>query len=184
MRHVANIIVAFSKPEDGKSIKGILVRSGYEVAAVCMSGSQVLSAAEDLSGGIVVCGYRFEDMMYELRQCLSFNFEMLVLASPARWSGIQMSGVVCLPMPLKVHDLLSTLDMMLQAQQRIRRKLRSRPRERSKEEQDLINEAKALLMDRNNMTESEAHRYIQKCSMDSGTNLVETAQMIISLIHV
>ena len=178
---MANIIVAFSKPEDGKSIKGILVRSGYEVAAVCMSGSQVLSAAEDLSGGIVVCGYRFEDMMYdELRQCLSFNFEMLVLASPARWSGIQMSGVVCLP----VHDLLSTLDMMLQAQQRIRRKLRSRPRERSKEEQDLINEAKALLMDRNNMTESEAHRYIQKCSMDSGTNLVETAQMIISLIHV
>ena len=54
---MANIIVAFSKPEDGKSIKGILVRSGYEVAAVCMSGSQVLSAAEDLSGGIVVCGY-------------------------------------------------------------------------------------------------------------------------------
>ena len=95
-----------------------------------------------------------------------------------------MSGVVCLPMHLKVHDLLSTLDMMLQAQQRIRRKLRSRPRERSKEEQDLINEAKALLMDRNNMTEAEAHRYIQKCSMDSGTNLVETAQMIISLIHV
>ena len=182
---MANIIVAFSKPEDGKSIKGILVRSGYEVAAVCMSGSQVLSAAEDLSGGIVVCGYRFEDMMYdELRQCLSSNFEMLVLASPARWSGIQMSGVVCRHMPLKVHDLLSTLDMMLQAQQRIRRKLRSRPRERSKEEQDLINEAKALLMDRNNMTESEAHRYIQKCSMDSGTNLVETAQMIISLIHV
>ena len=180
---MANIIVAFSKPEDGKSIKGILVRSGYEVAAVCMSGSQVLSAAEDLSGGIVVCGYRFEDMMYD-EQSLSSNFEMLVLASPARWSGIQMSGVVCLPMPLKVHDLLSTLDMMLQAQQRIRRKLRSRPRERSKEEQDLINEAKALLMDRNNMTESEAHRYMQKCSMDSGTNLVETAQMIISLIHV
>ena len=72
--------------------------------------------------------------------------------------------------------------MMLQAQQRIRRKLRSRPRERSKEEQDLINEAKALLMDRNNMTESEAHRYIQKCSMDSGTNLVETAQMVLTLL--
>ncbi len=32
------------------------------------------------------------------------------------------------------------------------------------------------------MTESEAHRYIQKCSMDSGTNLVETAQMILALM--
>ena len=51
-------------------------------------------------------------------------------------------------------------------------------------EQELIAKAKALLMERNNMTEAEAHRYIQKCSMDSGTNLVETAQMVISLIHV
>ena len=38
---MANIIVAFSRPEDGKCIKGILVRSGYDVAAVCMSGSQI-----------------------------------------------------------------------------------------------------------------------------------------------
>ena len=182
---MANIIVAFSRPEDGKSIKGILVRSGYDVAAVCMSGSQALSAAEDLSGGILVCGYRFEDMMYdELRQCLSSSFEMLVLASPSRWNGVQTQGVVCLPMPLKVHNLLSTLDMMVQAQQRIRRKLRSRPKERSKEEQDLINEAKALLMERNNMTESEAHRYIQKCSMDSGTSLTETAEMVISMTKI
>ena len=62
--------------------------------------------------------------------------------------------------------------------------MKSRLRERSSEERRLIDEAKALLMERNNMTESEAHRYIQKCSMDSGTNLVETAQMVISLIHV
>ena len=79
----------------------------------------------------------------------------------------------------KLHS--QALDCLLYTS---RRKLRSRPKERSKEEQDLINEAKALLMERNNMTESEAHRYIQKCSMDSGTNLVETSQMIISLIHV
>ena len=29
----------------------------------------------------------------------------------------------------------------------------------------------------------EAHRYIQKCSMDSGTNMVETAQMILSMMN-
>ena len=74
--------------------------------------------------------------------------------------------------------------MMVQSQARIRRKQRLRPKERNMEEQNLIMRAKELLMERNNMTESEAHRYIQKCSMDSGTNLVETAQMVISLIHV
>ena len=30
-------------------------------------------------------------------------------------------------------------------------------------------------MERNQMTEEEAHHYIQKISMDSGTNMVETA---------
>ena len=38
-------------------------------------------------------------------------------------------------------------------------------------------------MARNNMTEEEAHRYIQKCSMDSGTNMVETAQMVLSIMN-
>ena len=32
------------------------------------------------------------------------------------------------------------------------------------------------------MTEADAHRYLQKCSMDSGTNLVETAQMVLTLL--
>ena len=33
------------------------------------------------------------------------------------------------------------------------------------------------------LTEEEAYRYIQKCSMDNGTNMVETAQMILTLIY-
>ena len=36
-------------------------------------------------------------------------------------------------------------------------------------------------MERNHMTEDEAHKYIQKCAMDSGTKLVESAQMVLSL---
>lgn len=182
---MTNIIVAFSKPEDGRNIKGILVRSGFHVVAVCTSGAQTITAAESLDSCIIVSGYRFEDMLYDqLRQCLPAAFGMLLISSPGRLSGQSTSNVICLPMPLKVHDLISTLEMMVQSQTRIRKKLRSKPKERSSQERDLIAQAKGLLMERNNMTESEAHRYIQKCSMDSGTNLVETAQMVISLIHV
>ena len=53
---------------------------------------------------------------------------------------------------------------------------------RTEEEKKILWEAKAVLMERNHMTEEEAHRYIQKCSMDSGTNLVETAQMVLTLL--
>ena len=37
-------------------------------------------------------------------------------------------------------------------------------------------------MYRNHMSEEEAHRYLQKCSMESGTNMVETAEMVLSVM--
>ena len=46
----------------------------------------------------------------------------------------------------------------------------------------MIRQAKELLMARNNLSEEEAHRYLQKSSMDSGTNMVETAQMVLSIM--
>ena len=66
---------------------------------------------------------------------------------------------------------------------RRRKKQREKPKQRSKDEQEMIAEAKALLMERNNMTEEEAHRYLQKNSMDSGTNIVETAEMVLSIMN-
>ena len=33
------------------------------------------------------------------------------------------------------------------------------------------------------MTEEEAHRYIQHSSMDTGTNMVETAQMVLTMMR-
>lgn len=53
---------------------------------------------------------------------------------------------------------------------------------RDPRQQEVISQAKELLMARNNMSEAEAHRYLQKSSMDSGTNMVETAQMVLSIM--
>ncbi len=182
---MANVIVAFSRPEDARSIKNILVKSGFHVVAVCTSGAQAIASAEDLGSGVVVCGYRLPDMLFaELYDCLPQEFSMLMVSSPGKRTAQIPENVVCLPMPLKVHDLVETVEMMTQAQARRRRKQRMHPRQRNEEEQTLINQAKYLLMERNGMSEEEAHRYIQKCSMDSGTNMIETAQMIISLISI
>ena len=67
------------------------------------------------------------------------------------------------------------------SQARKKKKRREKPRPKTEEERRTIREAKEILMLRNHMTEEEAHRYIQKCSMDSGTSIVETAQMVIHM---
>jgi len=66
-----NIIVAFPKQETAQNLKKILLQNGFHVDAVCSTGSQALQSANELGGGIVICGYRFVDMMYtELHEYL------------------------------------------------------------------------------------------------------------------
>lgn len=180
---MASIIVVFPKVEDAKNIRNLLVRNGYSVGAVCTSGAQALNYADNLNYGIVVCGYKFADMMYsELHECLPPNFEMLLMASQHVLSTANSTDIVCLSMPIKANDLVNTVEMMVTTMARKRKKLKSKPKERNDQELELIKQAKILLMERNNMTEEEAHRYIQKCSMDSATNMVETAQMVLTLL--
>ena len=91
-------------------------------------------------------------------------------------------GVISLSMPFKVFDLMNTIEMMAQSIGRRRKKRRAELKNRNPEQQALVKEAKSLLMERNNMSEGEAHRYLQKNSMDSGTNMVETAEMVLSIM--
>ena len=114
----------------------------------------------------------------EIAESLPDYFEMLLLTSKEGLAECP-PDVVTVTMPFQVSNLLSSVEMMLTQLDRRMRKDRSKPKVRNKEEKECIDQAKKLLMERNNMTEPEAFRYIQKSSMDSGTNMVETAQMIL-----
>ena len=181
---MVNIIVAFPKIENGKSIKSILIKNGFHVNGLCTTGAKTLQYADMLEEGIVVCAGRLMDMAcQQLREYLPDSFEMLVMSAPGSLEEEPMEHVLYLTMPLKVHELVSTMEMMAYAMERRKRKKKFRQPERSQEEKETLQKAKEVLMERNHMTEEEAHRYIQKSSMDSGTGLVEAAQMMLSLMQ-
>ena len=183
LSQVNNIVIAFPKKEVANSIKKILAQSGYTVTAVANTGASALSSMNGLNMGIIICGYRFSDMMYsEIYEYMPREFQMLLIASAAGIMEKNVDNLMSLSMPLKVHELLQTVEMMDYTITRRRKKLRQRPKVRSKEDQEMLSSAKAVLMERNGFSEEEAHRYIQKRSMDNGTGLVETAQMILSLM--
>lgn len=179
-----NIVVVFPKIEDAKSIKNLLVRNGMNVTAVCTSGAQTMNMVDNFDYTVVICGYKLNDMLYsELYECLPPTCQMLLVASRAKLQDVIYPEILSVAMPLKVNDLVNTIDMMMQTLERKKRKQRSKPKHRTPEEQAILDSAKRLLMERNNISEEEAHRYIQKTSMDSGTNLVETAQMVLEVMH-
>ncbi len=179
---ILRIIVAFPKLDDAKKLKNVLNRNGYDDILAYNNASQVIAAANESDGGIVLCGYRLTDMHYsELYGYLPRDFRMLLIASPVRLQECSIGNIMCLAMPIHSHELVSTLEtiqMEMNALERRRRK--QQPKKRTEKEQKIINDAKALLMERNHLSEEEAHKYIQKLSMDSGNNLVETAEMILA----
>ena len=180
---MANIVIAFPKMEDAIGIKNLLVRNGYPVTAVCTSGANVLSTIDDYNDGIVVCGYKLTDMLFsELRANMAGDFEMILLASAGKISDADCEGVVPVLMPLKAADFVNTVAMLSMNIARKKKKRKNIPKARSDEDRREIDRAKKILMEKNNMTEQEAHRYIQKISMDSGTGMAETAQMVIRIM--
>ena len=180
---MTNLIIAFPKPEDAKSNRKILVKNGFPVVAVCTSGAQTLQYADDLHNGVVVCGYRLTDMIYsQLREDLSDQFDMLLLASMRYISEIDDKRVRCVAMPLKVHELVSSVSAAVHACEMRKRMARQQPKQRNMRDKRQITLAKELLMAKKGMTEEEAHRYLQKSSMANGVNMIETAQMVLSIL--
>ena len=180
---MGSILIALPKIEDAKHISDILRRRGLETTAICTSGAKVLSTVHELDSGVVICGRRLTDMHYtQVAEYLPTYFEMLLISSQSTLEDCP-SGITALGIPFRANDLTGTVENMLAQQAKLLKKQKSAPKKRSEKEQNYINNAKWVLMEKNQMTETEAFRYIQKCSMDSGTNMVETAQKILLLIY-
>ena len=63
---MSTLIVAFPKIEEAKAVRSLLVRRGYDVAVPCTSGAQAINQADNLSDGIIICGYKLSDNIWKI----------------------------------------------------------------------------------------------------------------------
>ena len=171
------VIVAFENSKTAWRVKEILEGGGVASCVVCRSADQVRRTLHKLHVPAVVCGYKLGDQTAEvLYDDLPSTCLMLVLASNGMLELLDNEDIFRLPLPITKWDITASVSMLLQVSRRLER--RNRPR-RDAEQRELIRRAKALLMDERGMTEEQAHRYIQKASMDSRSRLTDTAQLIL-----
>ena len=170
---MAGIIVVFPKSEDSKSIRSLLVHSGYDSAFSCSTGAKAITLADTLGEGVIISGYRMPDMSYtDILEYVEDRFEMLLVASKQKLLEDE-TGVA----------MVNSVEMMQNNIFEKYSRKKSKPPKRTEEEQSIVDEAKAVLMQKNNMPENEAHRYIQKTAMDSGRTMVDTAASILQIMY-
>lgn len=174
---MAHIVVAFTGEEARRKALRLLAAEGLEAAAVCSAGGEVIRQVRRMGSAIVICGFRLRDMTAD---ALATDLRGLAaVMAVAKASHLELCGgenLFKLPVPASRAEFAATLGLLLDFEASHLRHPASRRRE---EERRSIRQAKELLMDVNRMTEEEAHRFLQKRSMERGVPLAEAARWVI-----
>lgn len=171
-------VVAFETYDNITKISESLEKGGIKVRYRCKTGQETIRAIKSMGGGVVICGYKFSDMTAShLAFELSDLALVLVIAKPAQLDYFDKEDVFSLSLPVNAKELLGSVRMLIQMDN-----MRSREviPQRSEEEEDLVLRAKYQLMEHNNMTEAQAHKYMQRRSMETSLKMSETARLILS----
>ena len=170
------VIVVFDSERSTGRICDMLECAGVAECHPCRSGGEARRNAVKFHIEVVICGFRLPDGSGEdLFDDLPDSASMLMIA-PQSQLDLVNEEIFRLPSPISRGDLIASVRMVLQMSRRLARLIRPR---RSDEERDVITQAKYLLMERNGLTEEQAHRFLQKKSMDSGVGLVQTAKLVL-----
>ena len=172
------IVVAFERQSNCDRLREALESTGEFSCLTCRSAAQVKRTVAKLRLDLVVCGFKLTDESCEtLYFDLPQRCAMLMVAPQAQLELCAAPGIFKLPAPVGRGPLLASVRMLAQLVQ-----ASQAPARRTQEEKELVEQAKAVLMGRDGMTEEQAHRFLQKRSMDQGTRLADTARRVLDEI--
>ncbi len=179
---MSSIIVANSNPDYAKKIAVVLRSSGLYIGGICTTGAQVIDFAnKHYHGGVVVSSVKLRDMpAFNLPRVVGSGYDFLYLVTPEFAGACDSIESVSLMLPLNRMSLISTVNMLLNISDYTSLNIKKKLSSGNFDEKQLVKSAKDLLMERNHLTEAQAHRFIQKKSMDTGKKMVETSMIILS----
>ena len=164
------LLLVFETEKTGSRIKEMIETAGLAECFLCHSAAEAKRLVYSKSIFAAVCGYKFQF------EDLPDSCYGLVLAPQSILVLIGNERLFKLVAPVSRGDLLAAVGMLLQASAQEDRTVRSG---RTRKEQETIDAAKQLLIAQMAMSEEQAHRYLQKRSMDSGIKMFKTAHMVL-----
>ena len=171
------VIVAFESGKSCERIRDILESSGTAECIVCHSAAEVKRTVSHQRVTTVICGFKLPDQTaQDLFEDLPTSCAMLMVANQAQLDLCANPDIFKLAAPVGRGDIVASVRMLLQFAGRMDRYVRPR---RSQEEEQVIHQAKQLLMARHGMSEEQAHRLLQKRSMDTGARMIQTARLVL-----
>lgn len=165
-----DIIVVHPVKETAMAIRALIEEGGFHVSHICALASSALEIACSKRNGIIVCPFVMRDMSStDLAFRLPPDFDVIALSKNG--SEQYMGNMITMPIPINVQEFLKTIGILSVSTSSFTK--------RSKSDEEYISKAKEVLISAKNMSETEAHKFLQTESMKTGENIVEIARNIL-----
>ena len=170
---MARIVIAGRSAQSREQMASLLSSSGYPVYRLCSSAGELRRVLNDCDDGLLILAGQLPDCSAdELFWDYGSQVQILLIARPPVLEACEEAGVFRLALPTTRQAVLGAVEMLTQLH-------RMRLPRRSADEKQLVEEAKALLMRRDGLTEPQAHRMLQQAAMSRGLRMADCAAQII-----
>ena len=172
------IILAFSSDKAAEKLKIMLEATSYYVEpSVCRSGAELLRRLGEVDDPLVIMGFKLPDLtVNHIYEAAGDECRILAVVRADHAEDIIYDEILALPLPITRARLIDSVNILLGNIPDNKKNI-----SRSADELKLVERAKLFLMERFNMTEEQAHRFIQKRSMDTGARFTDTAKAILNI---
>lgn len=185
--NTGGILIVCSKPELIKELRALMLHQGYTCVEYSLSASAARRKLDLFEPELILVNAPLQDELgidFVLDIAENTDAGILVLAKHEFLEEMQYKlekvGALILPKPINKMTLIQSARFASQSRKSVRGlKLQNEDLEKKMQDRKVIEKAKWILVEKMNMSEPQAHRYIQKRAMDSRTSQIKVAEEII-----
>lgn len=182
-----SVLVVSSSEKMNESFKGFLPSTRYSGVTYAASVAAAKRAMLDKNYDFVIVNTPLKDdfgLEFAVDVCSKTGAACLIMVKAELYEKINYQvtkfGVFTLPKPVSSSTMEQALRWLAPARERVARmEKKTDTIEGKMNEIRIVNRAKWLLIENLSMSESEAHRYIEKRAMDSCTSKLSVAEEIL-----
>lgn len=169
------IIIAASSKKLVSTLERMLESSGLSVFAVYTSGSEIQSAWSDIEQAVLICGALRDVPSIYLSKVMPDSWDMILLLTSEQPFPYYVSNVIPVNLPVTRLELMDTVLSVAGSESSTFAAKATAKGVRPKEETEIIEKAKKKIMTQRSIPEGDAHKLLQRYSMNSGITMVEAA---------
>jgi len=182
-----NVLVVCGKVEFANELVSLMLNNGYSAAEYAMSANEARRKMNTLELDLIIVNTPLPDdygcdFVLDISEKTDAGIVVLVKHENLNDMQLRLEKVraLILPKPISRTTLVQSSRFALDSRKSIQALTNERNSlQKRAEERKTVEKAKWLLVEKLNMTEALAHRYIQKAAMDQRLSQIKVAEEII-----